>query len=343
MSVFIIAEAGVNHDGSLQKALDLIDVAADAGADAVKFQTFRTDEVISRGTAKAAYQERQTGEGDQYEMVRALELDEAAHLELARHCQKRGIEFMSTPFEPWATTLLVSLGLRRIKVASGELTNKPLLRDIAARNLPILLSTGMATLDEVRRAVGWIEDVWRSASGCRLANDLTVLHCTTDYPASPEDLNLNAMETMRRALGTKIGYSDHSLGLEMSVAAVALGASVIEKHFTLNPLDPGPDHAASLAPEQFAALVKAIRSVELALGDGVKKPRPVELPTRELVRRSAFARKTLPAGHCISAEDVMFRRPSGGIGPEDVDNLVGRHLLRSLEAGAKILARDLAE
>lgn len=340
--VFIIAEAGVNHDGSVDKALRLIDIAADCGADAVKFQTFRAEETVTPGTAKAAYQQRQTGGGSQFDMIQALELDEEAHRGLAARCRDRGIEFMSTPFEPWGLDLLVGLGMRRVKVASGELTNKPLLTAIAARDLPIILSTGMATLAEVERSVGWIAGVWARSGRRSPEEDLTVLHCTTDYPAAPADINLRAMDTLRDTLGVAVGYSDHSLGLEISIAAVARGAAVVEKHFTVDPGDPGPDHAASLAPAQLGELVRAIRTVEQALGDGVKAPRPAELATRELVRRSAFARRPIEAGNVIHEEDIVFRRPAGGIGPERVDELVGKVAARPIEAQAKIDERDLS-
>jgi N,N'-diacetyllegionaminate synthase len=330
---FIIAEAGVNHDGSLDKALRLVDIAADAGADAVKFQTFRTDEIVTPGTAKAAYQERQTGGGSQYEMIRALELDEAAHRAIVARCVERGIEFMSTPFDLWALDLLVGLGMKRIKIASGELTNKPLIAAVAARRLPIILSTGMGTLAEVERAAGWIRADWPEA-------DLTLLHCTSNYPAAPEDINLRAMDALAR-LGVPVGYSDHSLGLAVSIAAAGRGATVIEKHFTENPADDGPDHAASLAPEELKALVQALRIVGAAMGDGVKQPRPDELEVRALVRRSAFARRDIAAGSGLTLDDLAFLRPSGGIGPEEADALLGARAVRPIAAGAKLSWEDL--
>lgn len=341
MPVFIIAEAGVNHDGSLEKALQLIDVAAAAGADAVKFQTFQADEIIAKGTPKADYQVRQTGDGDQYEMIAALELDEAAHRAMVQRCTEKGIEFMSTPFGEWATELLLGLGMRRIKIASGELTNKPLVEDLARRNLPIILSTGMATLDEVGRAVGWISNIWTDTGACHVARDLTVLHCTSDYPAKPADLNLRAIRTIADHLSVPVGYSDHSLGIAASIAAVAMGATVIEKHFTLNPSDPGPDHAASLDPDELGQLVRSIRLVETGMGDGRKVPSAAELRTRELVRRSAYARREIAQGQVIQADDIVFRRPSGGIGPERVDELVGRIAERPIRTDSRIEEADL--
>jgi N,N'-diacetyllegionaminate synthase len=340
---FIIAEAGVNHDGSLAKALRLVDIAADAGADAVKFQTFRTDEIVMPGTAKAAYQERQTGGGSQYDMIRALELDEAAHRAIAERCAERGIEFMSTPFDLWALDLLTGLGMKRIKIASGELTNKPLIEAVAGRGLPIILSTGMGSLAEVERAVGWIRAVWAGSDACVAERDLTVLHCTSNYPAEPEAINLKAMDTLAAALGVPIGYSDHSLGLAISIAAAARGATVIEKHFTEDPAADGPDHAASLAPGDLAALVQALRAVGVALGDGVKEPSPSELEVRALVRRSAFARRDIAAGTALAEGDIAFRRPSGGIGPEKVDTLFGSRTKRPIAAGEKLAWDDLAQ
>ena len=330
---FIIAEAGVNHDGSLAKALRLVDIAADAGADAVKFQTFRADDIVTPGTAKAAYQERQTGGGSQYEMIRALELDEEAHRAIVARCAARSIEFMSTPFDAWALDLLTGLGMKRIKIASGELTNKPLIEAVAARRLPIILSTGMGTLADVERAVGWIRAVWPDA-------DLTLLHCTSNYPAAPADINLRAMDALA-TLGVPVGYSDHSLGIAISIAAAGRGATVIEKHFTEDPADDGPDHAASLAPDELKALVQALRTVGEAMGDGVKQPRPDELEVRALVRRSAFARRDIAAGEALAAGDLAFLRPAGGIGPEEADDLVGARAARAIAAGEKLAWADL--
>ena len=340
-SVFFIAEAGVNHDGSLKKALRLVDIAADCGADAVKFQTFRTDEVVMPGTAKADYQRKQTGEGSQYDMIRALELSEAEHVEIARRCAERGIEFMSTPFEQWALDLLCGLGIKRVKIASGEVVNKPLIRGVARSGLPVILSTGMATLSEVERAVGWIRDSWAETGKQETSGDVTILHCTSNYPAAPETINLRAMDTLREALDLPIGYSDHSVGVAVSIAAVARGATVIEKHFTVNPSDPGPDHAASLSPSELELLIRLIRDTEAALGDGIKAPTEGELEVRALVRRSAFARRTIAQGELLTAEDIAFRRPSGGLGPELVDELVGRRVARSIAAGAMVSADDL--
>jgi N,N'-diacetyllegionaminate synthase len=339
MPCFLIAEAGVNHNGRLDLALQLVDAAAAAGADAVKFQTFQTDNVVVRGTEKAAYQKTHTGDGDQYDMIRALELGEADHEALAKRCRERGIEFMSTPFDAWATDLLLRLGMQRIKVASGELTNRPFLEMLAQRGKPLILSTGMATLAEVERTMQWLR---AARPGVADADWLTVLHCTSNYPTAPSDVNLRAMHTLGRTLGTPVGYSDHTLGIEVSLAAVAMGATVIEKHFTLDRQLPGPDHQASLDPAQLRALVSGVRAVEAALGDGTKAPTASELPVRDLVRRSAFVRHALPAGSVLQADDLAFLRPGTGIGPENVRELLGRRTARQLDPGRMLAWEDLA-
>ena len=339
MPCLIIAEAGVNHNGELPLALDLVDAAAEAGADAVKFQTFQAENVVQPGTEKAEYQKLHTGDGDQYAMIRRLQLDDDAHRAIARRCMERGIEFMSTPFDEWATDLLLGLGMRRIKVASGELTNRPFIEMLASRGLPMIVSTGMASLAEVRETVRWIRE---GSPGANLGERLTVLHCTSNYPALPADVNLRAMVTLRDELGVPVGYSDHTLGVEISFAAVAMGASVIEKHFTLDRSLPGPDHQASLDPEQLRLLVTGTRSIELAFGDGIKRPTDSELPVRALVRRSAIARIAMPAGHCLSVTDLKFLRPGTGIGPENARLLQGRCLSRPVAAGQLLSWEDLA-
>ncbi len=342
MACYIIAEAGVNHNGSVELALQLIETAAAAGADAVKFQTFRTDTIVKPGTAKAEYQKENTGDGDQYDMIRALELSEADHHRLAARCTELGIDFMSTPFDTWASKLLLGLGMRRIKIASGELTNRPFLEHLAEQGRPLILSTGMGSLDEVRRAVGWIDAAWRRAGHPGSTADyLTVLHCTSNYPAAPSDVNLKAMQTLGRELQVPVGYSDHTLGIEISLAAVAMGATVVEKHFTLDRSMPGPDHQASLDPDQLGALVSGIRAIEMAFGDGIKAPRESELPVRALVRRSAFTARELPEGTPLAAADLVFLRPGTGIGPEHANELIGRKLARTLPAGAKLDWSDL--
>jgi N,N'-diacetyllegionaminate synthase len=338
MSCFVIAEAGVNHNGSLEMALKLVDVAADAGADAVKFQSFRAASLVKKGTAKASYQEAATGDGDQHDMIAALELDETQHESIRERCAARGIEFMSTPFDEWALDLLLKLGVKRMKVPSGELTNRPFVEAVARCGIPVILSTGMATLPEVQRTADWLRAV-RPDTDAR--QWLTILQCTSNYPASPADVNLRAMQTLQRSLDLPVGYSDHTLGTDIAVAAVALGATVIEKHFTLDTSLPGPDHKASLPPEQLAAMVRGIRAVEAALGDGVKQPAASEWPIRQLVRRSAFLRHEVPAGHTLAAHDLTFLRPGDGIGPEHAHELAGRRTTRGLTAGHRLDWKDL--
>lgn len=336
-NVFVIAEAGVNHNGSEELALVLVDTAADCGADAVKFQTFNADSLVAKGTATAAYQQQATGNADQHAMLRALELSDAAHARIARRCEERGIEFMSTPFDSPAADLLMGLGMRRIKIPSGEITNKPFLQDLGRRRLPLILSTGMADLAEIDAAVGWLRD-----AGHAVDTDLTILHCTSNYPAAAQDVNLRAMATIAASTGVPVGYSDHTLGIEVSLAAVALGATVIEKHFTLDKAMAGPDHAASLSPEELKAMVRGIRTVTAALGRPQKRPAASELPVRALVRRSVALARPVEAGVALRREDLTTLRPGGGIPPAQLDELPGRALRTSLAAGCTLHWSDLA-
>lgn len=342
MSTFIIAEAGVNHNGDPLLAHRLVGVAARSGADAVKFQSFSADKLTAKGAAKAEYQKRSTGDGDQYDMLKALEMSEQLHRQLATQCRELGIEFMSTAFDEDSLDLLVSLGIRRIKVPSGELTNHPFLRYMARKNLPLIVSTGMAALDEVESAITVIADERRLAglSG-RMGEMVTILHCTSNYPAAVEDVNLNAMLTMGRATEMAMGYSDHTLGITVSTAAVAMGAKVIEKHFTLDKTMPGPDHAASLDPAELKALVQSIRDVESALGDGIKAPSPSELPVRALVRRSLTAIRPIAAGSTLARADVALMRPGTGIEPRDLETAIGRRVGRDIAAGQTLVWADL--
>ena len=331
--VFVIAEAGVNHNGSLEMALRLADAARAAGADAVKFQTFRAEDVVTPQAVTADYQRSNTGETSQFEMIKKLELDESAHRQLARHCAGQGIEFFSTPFSEDAVAMLVRLGVRRLKLPSGEITNKPLLECAADTGLPLLMSSGMATLEEVHRAVGWVAARWRAAGRAAPGpENLTLLHCTSAYPAPADSLNLRAIATLAQATGLPVGYSDHSEGLEAALAAVALGATVIEKHLTLDKALPGPDHLASADPAQFAAMVKAIRSVEAMLGDGLKRPQPIEQNTRDVARRSLVVLHDLPRGHRLREADLALRRPGTGIAPDRLGEVVGRRLGQDLRA-----------
>ena len=341
MHTFIIAEAGVNHNGSDELALQLVDTAARCGADAVKFQTFTADKLVRRGTAKAAYQEDATGGGDQHGMLRQLEISQSTHRRIFERCAQRGIEFMSTPFDEEAANFLVALGMRRIKIPSGEITNFPYLRFLARKDLPLILSTGMATLAEIEEAVGVIRAERNSARLDRpLAQMLTVLHCTSNYPAELDDVNLRAMHTIAAACGIPVGYSNHTLGVAVSTAAVALGATVIEKHFTLDRSLQGPDHQASLAPDELQRLVEQVRSVERALGDAAKQPAPSELPVRALVRRSVTTSRDLAAGTEVAAADVCLLRPGTGIPPAKLEALYGRVLKHTVAEGTTLQWSD---
>ncbi|MEZ0308000.1 MAG: N-acetylneuraminate synthase, partial [Ramlibacter sp.] len=325
--VFIIAEAGVNHNGDLSMALRLCDAARAAGADAVKFQTFRAQDLVVPGAPTAEYQARETGEQDQFAMLQKLELSLEQHQAIKAHCDTIGIEFFSTPFSLEAVDMLVKLGVRRIKLSSGELTHRALVERAASAGLPLLVSTGMATMDEIREAMAWI-----GAARGNLDN-VTVFHCTSAYPAPDEALNLSAVRSMARDLKVNIGYSDHSLGIEAPLAAVALGATVIEKHLTLDCSLPGPDHSASLEPEEFGRMVAGIRRVSAMLGDGVKAPTPEELDTARVARRSVAAAVDIPAGTAVTEAMLVCRRPATGIAPRDLPNVVGRVAHVAIAAG----------
>ncbi|RPE64567.1 N-acetylneuraminate synthase [Tibeticola sediminis] len=329
--VFVIAEAGVNHNGRLDLALALCDAAKAAGADAVKFQTFRAEDVVTPTAATADYQRTNTGATSQFEMIRALELDLEAHARVAAHCAQIGIEFFSTPFSEPAVDELVALRVRRLKLPSGELTNRPLLEHAAATGLPLLVSTGMATLEEVHEALGWIRARW-AVAGFTTPPSLTLLHCTSAYPAPADALNLRAITTLAQATGLPVGYSDHSHGMEAALAAVALGACVIEKHLTLDTALPGPDHRASADPAAFARMVAGIRTVSAMLGDGVKRPQPIEANTRDVARRSIVVVRDLPAGHVLTADDLALRRPGTGLAPALLGALPGQRLRVALSA-----------
>jgi N,N'-diacetyllegionaminate synthase len=331
--VFVIAEAGVNHNGSIDLALRLADAARAAGADAVKLQTFRAEDVVTPQAATADYQRTNTGETSQFDMIKKLELDEAAHARIAAHCRGLGIEFFSTPFSEDAVAMLVRLGVGRIKLPSGEITNKPLIECAADTGLPLLMSSGMSTLDEVRIAVGWIAARWQ-ANGMPPPSpaNLTLLHCTSAYPPPAQSLNLRAIATMREAMQLPVGYSDHSVGIEAALAAVALGATVIEKHLTLDKSLPGPDHLASADPAEFAAMVRGIRNVEAMLGDGIKQPQPIEANTRDVARRSIVVTRALRSGHRLAAADLALRRPGTGVAPDRWDDIIGRVLAHDVDA-----------
>lgn len=342
MKTFIIAEAGVNHNGDADRALAMVETAAECGADAIKFQTFKADNLVIQGAAKADYQLRETGGGDQYSMLKSLEMSEELHLRLMKRCRELDLEFMSTPFDAEAAVFLQDLGMRHLKIPSGEITNLPFLRFLSGLNMRMILSTGMADLDEVKTAVGVIvEERERLNFPALEPRDLVILHCTSNYPADVKDVNLRAMNTIANATGQPIGYSDHTLGLAVSTAAVAMGAVVIEKHFTLDRSLPGPDHNASLTPPELAALVEQIRSVELALGIADKKPTDSELAVRKVARRSVATAKNLEAGATLVLEDLAVLRPGDGIPPGEIGNLVGRKILRHLVAGTTLHWSDI--
>ena len=331
MRTLIIAEAGVNHNGDVATACALVDAAVEAGADIAKFQTFRADRLATSAAPKAAYQERQTKSGGaQRDMLSRLELDAAAHRTIRAHCQSRGIEFLSTAFDDESLDLLLSLDMARYKVPSGEITNLPMLRRVGALGRPVILSTGMATLGDIEAAIGAL----------LLAGTprdlLTVLQCTTDYPASLGDVNLRAMQVMGAAFGVAVGFSDHTAGIEASVAAVALGATVIEKHLTLDATAEGPDHAASLEPGEFRSLVSAIRNVELALGSGLKAPTPREAANRIPARKSIVAARDIAAGTVLGPTDLAVKRPGSGLSPMRWDEVVGSTARRAFVADEMI-------
>lgn len=315
----IIAEAGVNHNGDLALARKLIDVAAEAGADLVKFQTFCADRMVTRTAAKADYQTRTTDSKEsQYEMLRRLELTAGMHKELMAHCAARGIGFFSTGFDIESVDLLAGLGLDRFKIPSGEITNLPYLRHIGRLGKSVILSTGMAEMTEIQAAI----DILEKAGTPRAK--ITVLHCTTEYPAPMEEVNLRAMLSIQTAFGVEVGYSDHTRGIEVAIAAVALGAAVIEKHFTLDRNSPGPDHKASLEPEELKAMVAAIRNIEIALGDGVKRLTPSEAGNSSVARKSLVASRGIRKGDAFSAQNMTVKRPGTGISPMRWDTVIDR-------------------
>jgi N,N'-diacetyllegionaminate synthase len=315
----IIAEAGVNHNGSIDTAKKMINAAAEAGADLVKFQTFKTEDLVTQSAKKAQYQKESTDiEESQFNMLKKLELDRAAHEELIQYCEQKGTSFLSTAFDHDSIDLLAELNIPIYKIPSGEITNLPYLRHIGRMGKSIIMSTGMATLEEVRAAM----DVLLEAGVNK--DDLTMLHCNTEYPTPMGDVNLRAMLTIRDELGVQVGYSDHTLGIEVPIAAVALGATIIEKHFTLDRTMPGPDHAASLEPEELKAMVATIRNIEKALGDGVKKPSPSETKNIPIARKSIIAKKPIKKGEAFSEDSLTVKRPGTGISPMEWDNVVGK-------------------
>ncbi|MFA6189480.1 MAG: N-acetylneuraminate synthase [Sulfuricurvum sp.] len=317
-STFIIAEAGVNHNGSLDLAKKLVNVAKEAGADAVKFQTFKAEKVISKYAQKAEYQKATTdSEESQLDMVKKLELSAQDHHELISYCKNKNIMFLSTPFDHDSIDLLCELGLEIFKIPSGEITNLPYLRHIGSLDKHVILSTGMADLGEIEDALDIL-----TASGTS-KEQITVLHATTEYPCPIEDVNLKAMQTIAKAFGVKVGYSDHTNGIEIPIAAVAMGASVIEKHFTLDKKMEGPDHKASLEPDELNAMVAGIRNIEKALGNGIKKPSKSEAKNMVIARKSLVASCAIAKGEILNAENITVKRPGNGINPMQFDEIIG--------------------
>jgi len=343
--IYIIAEAGVNHNGSAELALKLVDVAVESGADAVKFQTFKAEKLVTKNATKADYQKQATGSDEsQFAMLKRLELDHKIHHTLIAYCKKKNIEFLSTAFDFESLDFLVNdLGLTTLKIPSGEITNGPLLLAHAQTGCDLILSTGMATLGEVEEALGVLafgllnynnskiapsryafqEAYFSDAGQCLLKDKLTLLHCTTEYPAPPNEINLNAIISMRNAFGLKTGYSDHSKGITVSIAAATVGATLIEKHFTTDKNLPGPDHMASLEPDELKGLVSAIRTVEKIMGNGIKGPTISELNNRPIARKSLIASQKIKAGEVFSLENVTVKRPGTGISPMEFWDLIG--------------------
>ncbi len=319
MKTLLIAEAGVNHNGDIAMARRLIDVAADAGVDYVKFQTFKAERLVTADAGKADYQKQSTGKTEnQLEMLRRLELDRKAHIELIEHCKTRGIKFLSTGFDIESIDMLVEFGIDVFKIPSGEITNLPYLRHIGRNGKPVILSTGMSDLNEIGAALNLLEEAGTPR------DRITLLHCNTEYPTPMIDVNLRAMLTIRDTYNVNVGYSDHTLGTEIAIAAVALGASVIEKHFTLDRNLPGPDHRASLEPAELMAMVNAIRNIEQALGDGIKKPSASEAKNKAAVRKSLVASRAIRHGEPLNESNLAVKRPGTGISPMRWKEVIGK-------------------
>lgn len=334
--VLIIAEAGVNHNGSMALAKRLIDEAVEAGVDIVKFQTFIAEQLMSGLAKQAEYQTKNTGKQEtQLDMIKKLELSFADFDELKAYCEKKGIVFMSTPFDMTSMDYLAGLNMPYMKIPSGEITNLPYLKKIGALKTKVIMSTGMADMDEINASMKVLTDAGTKKE------DIILLHCNTEYPTPMVDVNLRAMLTMRDELKVQIGYSDHTEGIEIPVAAVALGATVIEKHFTLDKSMEGPDHKASLNPVELKAMVKAIRNIETALGSGSKIPSPSEIKNKAVARKSIHAAKAIPKGHILRQEDLTMKRPGDGISPMQLDQVIGKELLQDLQADDKLKWSDL--
>lgn len=330
---FIIAEAGVNHNGDINIAKKLVDKAKEAGVDAIKFQTFRAENLVTKEAPKAEYQKETTGDGSQFEMLKKLALSLEDHIILKKYCEEKGIMFISTPFDYESVDLLEKTDVPLYKVSSGDLTNLPLLSYIANKNKPIILSTGMANLGEVEEAVETIS---------KAGNDrIILLHCTSNYPTAYEDVNLRAMLTMKEAFKLPVGYSDHTIGIEIPIAAVALGAKVIEKHFTLDRNMKGPDHRASIEPDELKIMVRSIRNIELAMGDGIKRCNKSEENIRKVARKSIVAGRDISKDEVITINNISFKRPEFGLKPKYVDLVVGKKARRNIKVNEFITFNDV--
>jgi len=332
----IIAEAGVNHNGDIELAKKLIDVAAKAGVDYVKFQTFKAESLVSKQAKQADYQIQNIGErSSQLEMLKKLELSIEDHHALKSYCKTKDIKFLSTAFDLESLDFLEKLGIDLFKVPSGEITNAPYLEKIATYNKSVVLSTGMADIQEISEAIQLL-----TKAGLKIEK-ITVLHCNTEYPTPMEDVNLSAMNSIKSQFRVPIGYSDHTLGIEIPIAAVALGATIIEKHFTLDRNLPGPDHKASLEPEELIEMVRSIRNIEVAMGNGTKSPSASEIKNKIPARKSIHIKTDIAAGHILQTEDLIMKRPGDGISPMKYHEIIGKKIKRSLTADHKLLLTDL--
>lgn len=334
MAVYVIAEAGVNHNGSVKNAFKMIDCAKECGCDCIKFQTFKVDALVTSNAPKADYQMRNTnGSNTQFEMLKSLELNDREFEELKAHCDEIGIEFMSTPFDIESVDVLEKIGVTRYKISSGDINNKQLLQYVAKTGKSMVVSTGMSTIEEVTKAVDWIEQVGN--------HQITLLHCTSNYPTSYDEVNMKAMQTLQQKFGYPIGYSDHTKGDLASIVAVAMGATVIEKHFTLDKNMEGPDHKASLNVEELKEMVDDIRAVETIMGNGVKQPMKSELNTRIVARKSVVLAHNIQKGEILKKEDLVLKRPGNGLAPEYLDELIGKVLVRDMKAEEMITWKDV--
>jgi N,N'-diacetyllegionaminate synthase len=331
---YIIAEAGVNHNGDINIAYNMIDAAKECGVDCIKFQTFKTENLVTKTAKKAEYQVENTHNNDtQFEMLKKLELSFEDFRKLKLYCDKVGIEFMSTPFDIDSVDLLEKIGMKTYKISSGDITNKPLLEFVASKNKPVILSTGMCTIDEVQEAVKWIEDKGNK--------QLTLLHCTSNYPTPYSEVNMNAMITLDKAFTYPTGYSDHTNGIIIPIMAVSMGAKVIEKHFTLDKTMEGPDHKASLDVRELKELVDAIRNIEKAKGTGEKVPVKSEISTRDVARKSIIVTRDLKSGSVLSELDLGIKRPGTGLAPKYLSDLIGKKLIKNLSSEDLILFEDI--